>query len=160
MIRNSYTVETDGSLIASMKQGYLMRIDAIDTDILRQYSWHINLSHNILSAITEYDTRTIIAHRLIADRMELDISSSIIVHINGDTLDNRRDNLQLSNQMERQKTKSIQSNNKSGVVGVSFNKNRDRWVANIKRNGIRQQKYFKSFEAACDWRREQESIIT
>lgn len=73
-----------------------------------------------------------------------------IDHINGVTNDNRITNLRAVTHQENMKNQKQQSNNKSGVTGVRWNKGREKWVAYIKVRG--EQKYlglFEDFFEAC-----------
>lgn len=54
-----------------------------------------------------------------------------IDHINGDKADNRFDNLRLVTHSENMRNQRIRSDNSSGVVGVSWDKHHDKWVAFI-----------------------------
>lgn len=56
-------------------------------------------------------------------------------HINGDTLDNRRDNLRIATRSQNARNRGKQSNNKSGYKGVHFHKASGKWIAEIGLNG-------------------------
>lgn len=56
-------------------------------------------------------------------------------HINGDRRDNRISNLRNVTPDENNKNLSLRKANKSGVVGVSWNKKSQKWRAQIKVNG-------------------------
>lgn len=58
-----------------------------------------------------------------------------IDHINGDKLDNRISNLRASTRSENAKNFPVTKKNTSGYKGVSWHKQRKRWVASIKVNG-------------------------
>ena len=55
-------------------------------------------------------------------------------HKNRNTLDNRKNNLRPATNSENMKNRSLFSNNKSGVTGVWFLKDRQKWRAEIKMN--------------------------
>jgi hypothetical protein len=55
-------------------------------------------------------------------------------HINRNTFDNRKNNLRECVQAENTRNKSIPSHNSSGVIGVSYRKDRDKWRAFIHMN--------------------------
>lgn len=58
-----------------------------------------------------------------------------IDHINHDRSDNRIENLRLVSSQENAKNQKKNSNNTSGVAGVSWQKNRNKWIAQIIVNG-------------------------
>lgn len=55
----------------------------------------------------------------------------VIDHINGNPADNRRCNLRITTQDKNCINKDLQSNNTSGVAGVSWDKARNRWAPEI-----------------------------
>jgi hypothetical protein len=56
-------------------------------------------------------------------------------HRNHNRLDNRWINLRTVSRQENQRNRSLNSNNKSGFVGVSWHKHANKWVAQIRING-------------------------
>lgn len=58
-----------------------------------------------------------------------------IDHINGDRLDNRIPNLRDVNSLENAKNQKKYKNNKSGVIGVGWNKRACKWRARITVDG-------------------------
>lgn len=56
-------------------------------------------------------------------------------HINGDTLDNRSENLRICNASENQMNRCINSKSFSGVRGISFEEKSQKWTARIKVKG-------------------------
>lgn len=58
-----------------------------------------------------------------------------IDHINGDTSDNRIENLRIASQQENCKNRSQQKNNTSGNTGVTWNKASGKWQASISVDG-------------------------
>lgn len=60
-----------------------------------------------------------------------------IDHINGDRSDNRFCNLRASSPAENAKNKRLNSNNSSGVLGVSWSVRDRRWVAQVMAGGKR-----------------------
>jgi hypothetical protein len=57
-----------------------------------------------------------------------------IDHRNGIRTDNRIENLREATKEQNQQNKGIQSNNKSGYIGVCWDKNRQKWKAQIRIN--------------------------
>jgi len=72
----------------------------------------------------------------------------VIDHINGDKLDNRKQNLRIYTIKQNIINSKISKNNTSGYTGVSFRKNRNVYRANIMVN--RKQIYLGSFERIED----------
>jgi HNH endonuclease/AP2 domain len=56
-------------------------------------------------------------------------------HINGDRLDNRRGNLRLVTAAQQGHNQGLHSNSTSGYRGVSWHRNRRKWVAGVRVNG-------------------------
>ena len=54
---------------------------------------------------------------------------SIVDHINGDKMDNRFENLKLSNESLNQRNRKMQSNNTSGITGIYWDKDRNKWAS-------------------------------
>ena len=66
-------------------------------------------------------------HRIIMD----DPEDLIVDHINRNPLDNRRDNLRIVSIQENNMNLSIRKTNKSGVSGVCWDKDANKWRADI-----------------------------
>ena len=84
---------------------------------------------------------------------------TVIDHINGDTSDNRIENLRDVTTRVNAINSKKRKTNKSGITGVCFSKRDKLWIANIKINykGF----YFNTkdfFEAVC-WRKSKELIL-
>ena len=74
------------------------------------------------------------AHRIIWSIFYNDCSDFTIDHINGDSCDNRIVNLRKSNALDNMRNRKLQSNNKSGALGVCWYKASRKWKAYIKNN--------------------------
>lgn len=85
-------------------------------------------------------------HRIIMDAPK----GLQVDHINHDTLDNRKNNLRLATTSENQQNReSCQSNSKSGIRGVCWDKQRRKWKCHIKLNGKKvYAKFFDNIEDA------------
>jgi hypothetical protein len=75
------------------------------------------------------------AHRLAWLMHYGELPDEYIDHINGNRSDNRIENLRIVTFIQNSTNKSVQSNNKLGVKGVSYCTQRNKFLASIKTNG-------------------------
>ena len=104
---------------------------------LTEWNWsvykNVRNSYAIKVKRTKEGFVTSYMHRIILERKlgrELG-SGEQVDHTNGDGLDNRRENLRLATNAENARNRSAQENNTSGYKGVSFDKKRKKWVAQL-----------------------------
>ncbi len=77
-------------------------------------------------------------HRLVAENFLENLEDKEIVdHINNNRIDNRVENLRFVTNSENIMNSSQSRNNSSGVKGVSFQKNKNKWHAQICVNRVR-----------------------
>jgi hypothetical protein len=137
-------------LILYDKQGKEVARTIIDleyVDIVKDYKWHLS--------VYGYATSKKVGklHRFIMNCPD----DMVIDHINRDPLDNRRENLRICTQQQNNMNKSIQSNNTSGIPGVYWNKNRNKWVARITVNKkTKSLGYYTTLKEAAEARRQAE----
>lgn len=62
-------------------------------------------------------------------------SEIILDHVDGNKANNRPDNLRLANKSTNAMNRGKQANNSSGFKGVSFRKDRNKWLAKITKDG-------------------------
>lgn len=122
---------------------YVAIVDEADKD-LADLSWTVNALKNTQYAMRHIRINrkqiAILLHRVILSRMlgrEL-LSSEQTDHINGDGLDNRRENLRLATSSQNHWNQKRASNNSSGYKGVTWSKHNKKWRAQImyKKNPI------------------------
>lgn len=83
-----------------------------------------------------------LAHRIVWEMHYGEIKEGLqIDHKNGDGCDNRIENLRLVSGSQNKKNVPIQSNNTSGVAGVSWDKKSSAWVGRVSVNGDREVVY-------------------
>ncbi len=92
-------------------------------------NWSVTKNHKGLYAQKRVNKKNIYLHRYIMNN-----PSGIVDHINNNTLDNRKSNLRVTTNANNLRNGTIRINNKTGVKGVSFDKSRNKYVANIKVN--------------------------
>jgi len=61
----------------------------------------------------------------------------VVDHINGKRWDNRKENLRITSQNKNLINKDMMNNNKSGIAGVWFDKERDKWCAEIRMDNVK-----------------------
>lgn len=77
-------------------------------------------------------------------------------HKDGDTTNNKWENLRLVDQSTNMKNQTIPSNNVSGVIGVSLHTFSGLWQAKISSRGKKESTYHRSKEDAILWRKQKE----
>jgi len=110
-----------------LKSGQEVYIDEEDYSFLSKFNWYNNGKGY---ALTSINGKVIRMHRLLTNcdkNQEVD-------HINGNTLDNRKNNLRVCSHKENSRNVKIPSHNTTGYKGVSFNKRKNKYRAYIKYN--------------------------
>lgn len=79
------------------------------------------------------NTKPISIHRFLMNPNK----EEVVDHINGNRQDNRRQNLRVITQQKNLINRAILSNNNTGIAGVWFDKNRNKWCAEIRMDGIK-----------------------
>ena len=122
-------------------------VDPEDYERLSKYKWHINTGRGTFYAARcmwvrrERKTKSIKMHREI---MKID-DELYVDHINGDGLDNRKANLRAVTIMQNSwNMKKVRRNCWSRYKGVTWNKRRNKWVAQIMTRG--ETKFLGGFE--------------
>ena len=91
------------------------------------------------------------------NRFIMDCTDDMVVdHINHNKLDNRRENLRICTSQQNNINMPIRSNNTSGIKGVSWREDRQKWIARITINGKRLSKHCDTKEEAIRIRRQWE----
>ena len=112
-----------------LKSGQVALIDAEDFEKVEPYNWYYNHSSPRLEYAFGRKKNSSVSkipmHRLILDFPE----DKSIDHINGNGLDNRKENLRICSHKMNMANQRVRSNNKSGFKGV--HKQGEKWVASI-----------------------------
>lgn len=121
--------------------GYSVIIDDEDYPIMLEHNWSIwknKKGTHIYVYCNMYDTNklkySMMLHRYLMDCKKGD--GKDVDHINGDTLDNRRQNLRICTHKENTHNAKLSRANKSGYKGVYFSTERNKYRAGITLNGI------------------------
>lgn len=105
--------------------------DLEDYNKIKDICWYIN--NNGYVANKEKNKKIIYMHRLVTncpDDMEVD-------HIYHNVWDNRKEFLRLTTHSQNRMNTILQSNNTSGVTGVSWSNEKEKWIAEITVNNER-----------------------
>lgn len=119
-------------LFVAVGSGALALIASADADLLR-YRWHPSGDY----VAGTVGGKSVLMHRLIMERvLNRQLPADVLVdHRNGNTRDNRRENLRLADRFQNAQNQRRHSNNTSGYRGVS--KIGNRWQARIAAYGRR-----------------------
>ena len=128
-------------------------IDIEDIEHCKQKKWHFDARGYVF---TKPSKHALGMHRFIMNPK----NDEYIDHINGIKYDNRRSNLRVCTNSQNLMNRGLQGNNKSGVTGVYWRPEKNKWQAQIKVNGV--NKYlgiFKTIEEAKKVRTEAEKEL-
>jgi hypothetical protein len=102
-------------------------VDLADLELLRKYKWYLNRINNFVYADT--GSNSLYMHRLLMDVVH--IKNIYVDHINHNRLDNRRKNIRVCSNMENSRNQIKQSGRSSNIIGVSWNKGKNKWHSYI-----------------------------
>lgn len=126
------------------KNGSKVVVDDEVYQELSQYRWSVLKNGYVVRTNKKknspYPLGTLYIHRVIMGPQK----GKYVDHINGDKLDNRRENLRVCSPAESICNRQLGKNNKSGFKGVSFNLKVGKWQAFIQVS--RKNKYLGLFE--------------
>lgn len=122
-----------------LTKGYVAIVDWSDRD-LAEKKWSSQVTKVNCYAISHHKRgETLILHRIVLERalgrcLAID---EYVDHINGNGLDNRRENLRVATKTQNNRNKAKSRSNKSGYKGVWRDKGKvkERWQAGITANG-------------------------
>lgn len=104
--------------------------DLEDYDKIKNYCWR--------ECVDQTDYHYLVARKCGEKNKMIKITDIVVGkhydHKNHNTLDNRKENLRPATPSENAQNKSIQKNNTSGVIGVSYDKSCNKWRAYIRDN--------------------------
>jgi hypothetical protein len=113
-----------------LTQGMIALIDTKDYGLVKSYRWYAIKSHKKFYAMTSFwEGKNKISFQM--HRLIMGFPQGIIDHKNRNGLDNRRENFRPCTLSQNSCNSSMRINNKSGVKGVSWNKQSKKWVVSI-----------------------------
>lgn len=111
-----------------LSQGKVTQVDDEDFEFLNQWKWSYRSDGRAVRC--DKSNKIIRMHRVIMNAP----AGTVVDHINGDTLDNRKINLRICSQKENTLNHRRNKNNVSGYKGVSWSKKAGKWRAYIAPN--------------------------
>lgn len=118
--------------IGYTSKGEEFYFDLEDYELIKDYCWYINNRKYVCSKV---DNKQILFHRVVlqvSDEYEVDHK-----HGKQSRHDNRKFNLRCCAHSDNMKNVGLRINNTSGVTGVNFDKNKQKWIARIVIEGKR-----------------------
>lgn len=104
-------------------------IDLEDYNKVKEYSWNINKKGYVRAYIG--NKKWIYLHQFVLNNLD---KSKEIDHINRKPWDCRKINLRIVSHRKNSINRGLQSNNTSGITGVSWSKDRNKWEVHIRIN--------------------------
>ena len=114
--------------VIKTNRNYEIKVDDDVYEWASKNKWFVTkLGYAIRSYGGRKNRKTIYLHRMI-----INIPSGYVTdHINGNRLDNRRENLRVATRSQNRINSNIQKNNKSGTRGVYYDKHKKRWIVRL-----------------------------
>lgn len=153
---NGYDLTNENYGVGYTQSGKEFYFDKEDYNLISQYCWDIDNSNGYPKTIDRVNkTGKLYLHRLVMGCIKGD--NKIVDHINRNRVDCRKSNLRIVNSTQSAINKGIRRDNTSGVRGVAFNNQCNKWEAYITINKKRKHiGLFDSFESAMIARKEAE----
>lgn len=125
--------ENYAEIVLYEKQGTLEKcrtlISKESIDLVKDHKWRLTTNGYVYTSIkvSKGKYKALSLPRFILDAKE----GEVVDHINHNPLDNRLDNLRKCTQQENMMNGIVRKHNTSGVTGVSWNKEREKWEVEI-----------------------------
>jgi hypothetical protein len=135
--RNQYTICFD---LYNKRIGYHQGfIDSSDYNLLEKYKWNLDIgTHGSLRVRTKKNGKNVSMHReILGTKLEVD-------HINGNQLNNKRNNLRRCTRLNNSYNRKMFKNNSTGFKGVIFCKTKQKFICKIRVN--KKEIYLGSFK--------------
>ncbi len=121
--------------IVTLSRGYSSIISIEDAAAVGENNWSALICRKMIYAQRDFKNKPYLLHRLIAERAGIHIPAGHeIDHVDGNGLNNARFNLRAATREQNMHNAPLQSDNRSGVKGVSLHAC-GRWQATIRAHG-------------------------
>ena len=118
-----------------LTRGYRTLISPEDFDRISRRNWYANVGPNYVRAVRMSKRRMIYMHHEILMITSSDLRGQEVDHINGNSLDNRRENLRLTTHAENM----ANSINAGRSIGVTYNYRAKLWMCYLDIPGHKRQ---------------------
>lgn len=121
----------------SLPDGTVAIVSDVDYEYLSQYSWSKDTNGYARCSVrhvTTYGQKTMSMHRMVMFHLE-DIKLKQVDHINGNILDNRRENLRVCTAKQNARNNGRTKRLHSQYKGVTWHKKSGKWQAQIMLDG-------------------------
>lgn len=112
-------------------------IDIEDIEKVKYHKWRISHKHVVTGLPANGTQRDLSWVILGLDNRDECTKGIVVDHINGNALDNRKQNLRICTQQQNVLNKSFTSNNTSGFIGVCKDERKDRYDPEIRLGNVR-----------------------
>lgn len=102
--------------------------DKEDYNKIKKYCWCFNKQGHVIARVPESNNKIIKMSRLI---MGVDAPRIQVDHIKHKRYDNRKSQLRIATNQQNTMNQQLKSTNTSGVTGVYWDSDREKWVASI-----------------------------
>lgn len=110
------------------KNGDIILIDDEDFDVLSKIKWHLTKEGYAVTTLPRrHGHKPLCLHRVVMTPPD----GLVVDHINGNPLDNRKENLRICTRAENNRNQKKSIKNSSGLKGVSWDKHRGKWSSKI-----------------------------
>lgn len=154
--KNEIIIEKDYAYILLTKDNIAKKVlfDIEDINKVQKYKWHLHLRKSDMrydACTNQYDKNFFKGKYILMSRYLMNYNGNLTIdHINRNPLDNRKQNLRICTVFENNQN---QGTNKSGCVGVCWDKSRNKWKVGIGKISLGR---FNKFEEAVMARKQAE----
>ena len=128
--QNTYKLINNEYYIGYTQSGKEFYFYKEDYDLVEKYCWNIDSSTGYVKTIDRINnTGKLYLHRLVMGCTKGD--KTIIDHIDRNKIDCRKNNLRFVTRCQNNMNSCVSSDNTSGIKGVSWNKEKNKWEAKI-----------------------------
>jgi hypothetical protein len=137
----------------------LGRVKNLISGLVLKNTLHKTIGYYVVGLRKNDETKIKRVHILLAQAFIQNAENKNMVdHIDKDRANNNIDNLRWATSSQNSMNKSKSSDNTSGYSGVYFYKNTNKWIAQLRKDGKKYTKSFKTIEEAIEYRLELERI--